>query len=271
MLDQTFPRSSEDLKTVGIALAEIDRGMTAGDWVLVVSDIFGEYLESFDWQKCEEYSLLRDIFDLLAAWLTRGGKTVYFVDCDLCDSEYRHPVPIGSGESVAVELWSEQVGKIFVLHSERNSGGNFVGVACERAFAGDTIGAYPPDTEPESTFRLVGPSTSNQLADAFRWIIDDDLWRRRVSFLDAKKNVTLFGGVVEKPSSGGSHYRVTFPNGARPYILDRNHDPQLDDHLKEIVSMVNLPFEVIKQTLLSGALPEREFLLSDVVPAAAIW
>lgn len=259
LVDQSFPRDLEDLRTVAAALGEIGVGLKQGEWVLVIPDVFVDYLDSFDWDKCEQYQLLRDIYNLLLRWFTRGSAQVLIVDCTREPRDYSHPVPLGSdASSAAVELWSGQVGKLLSLHEAAAFDKPFIGVACDKGFAGELCGAYEPPGQ--RAFRLVDQSGARNLSDAFHWVTDSDINRRSPTVAQVEKSVSIWGGLVENPN-GGSHYRVTFPNGDRPYVLDRNDDPQPDRYLKEICPLVGLPFDVVKHTLLNGTMPGRRFNL----------
>lgn len=261
MLDQTFPRSTAELEMLSAALGLLDEGLISGEWLLVMPAVFGVYLDSFDWDQCQSYPLLRDVYTLLSLWFSRGSATVKKIDCSLAIYPPEHPVPLGTEPSVGVELWSEEMGRLLVLHNGLATPKPFIAIASEGAFGGGELDVYPPGLPADSHFPLTGPSTLSSLEDSLDWEVDEDTVKREVSCDCLRSNLALFGAVIEKPSGGGSHWKVTFPRGSRPYMLDYNVDPQPDRFLKELVPLVHLPLQVIKQTLLHGKLPRKSFRL----------
>lgn len=264
LLDQSFPRDEEELQRVAIALGEIQGCIENDEAHLVVTEPLEEVVEVFEWdhpQLCSMYSLLQIIRDLLNQWfLQRHERLVKLKVPEDLDFQ-SHPVPKGSENQGLVEDWSVEVGKVFALHSECSKSREFfIGVACDCAFAGEELGEYDnPGSNP--TFPLIGPEDVNSLADAYEWSVPDGIRRRAVCFDDAYRNCFLLGATSIGPPSGGSHYKVKFPECDRPWPLDRNVDPLPLRFLKQLVPLAGYPLEVIIYALVNGVLPEYRLRL----------
>lgn len=258
ILDQAFPRDEDVLLVVGRALGEIQGLSEKGDIAILLTAILKLFVLDFDFNRTGPYPLLAIIYDLLVNWCLQPNAGVYTGEVDSIQDVVPHPLPSNCEPIGNTVLWAQETGKLLHLHDAVAKPGEFfIGIACPHAFAGLQPCEYSDSDQPARKFPLVGPNDLAGLGDAFIWNVPNDIHRRHVSFGDAKKNVELLGGVVSRPSSGGSHYIVRFPGGNRPWVLDYNHDPVLDSHIKELVAIVNQPFEYIKTTLLLGDFPRR--------------
>src|ERR1039457_5899819 len=116
-----------------------------------------------------------------------------------------------------------------MLYSTKCGGLDCVGLACDKAFSGNSCGTYPGDAG-KGRFPLVGPADLPKMDDFDRWVIPDTLHMKDVCFSDAKKNLPVIGGSVAKRPVG-SHYKVKFKGAPRSWVLDRNDDPLPDRYL----------------------------------------
>jgi hypothetical protein len=264
LLDQSFPRNVEELTRVAVALGTLGAMMSADDVRLLLTHAFEDLFLSFEWQRTQT-PLLRDIHRMLALWFqqTHGVITIDLPD----ETVTPHPLPQGcSGDGLA-EFWAQDVAKVLAAHNQcclRD--GPFIGVACDKAFAGEPLGSYEnPQGLP--VLPLVGPDNVKELAPAYEWRVSVDLLRKDVSFADAKKHVPLLGGRVQ--GATGSHYPVKF-RGARTWVLDWNDDPVPDTFIRELVEITGYPFPVIKATLLTGVpVGPPEFRISQLICSCA--
>jgi hypothetical protein len=254
ILDQNFPRSADELADMSIALANIHDDLINGKFGLVIPDTFVLFIETFDWNRTGAIPLFRDMYRILENWLLKYQAEVVRPNLPK-GTGAQHPLPCGCEQSNEANLWAEEVERLLIAHDEVcGSGAYFIGVACDRAFAGEEIGTYCPEPNARH-FPLVGPAQLNQLQSYWLFDIPGDLHQQKVTFNQAHNHVHLIGGVVQKPNSG-SHYRVTFPNGIRPWILDYNDDPQEDSRISQIVPLTGLDFDYIKFVLLRGTKPK---------------
>lgn len=253
ILDQNFPRSSSELYDISAALAAMHDGLVEGTFGIILPDTFVLFIEAFDWNRTGPIPLLRDIYRILESWLVRceGNVLKPCLPSAKCGS---HPLPCDCADSNEAALWAEELAKLLKEHDTVCTHNRFfIGVASHKAFAGVGDDTYCPEPQTRC-FPLVGPREVNQLDHYWNWEIPQDLHQHKVSFASAHDNAPLLGGKVEKPH-GGSHYRVTFPGGRRPWILDRNDDPQEDSRIAQIVDLTNYSFDYIKFVLLFGAKP----------------
>jgi hypothetical protein len=160
-----------------------------------------------------------------------------------------------------VPLWVDEVGRLLSIHGSITSSGEFfIGVACDSAFAGGPLGSY--QESPCARFPLVGLEQIPTLADAYQWVLEEDLNRRSVSVADAKANLHILGAIAFIETAGGSsHQKVKFRTG-RSWPLDRNIDPIPDRFVGQLEGITGYPFLVVKSTLLNGCLPDRISRLS---------
>ena len=212
-------------------------------------------MEEFDWNPTRPYALLNDVYRLVAQWLLQPSDSMIRAELSIVSGHSSHPIPDGCVMQGLVEVWADEVGRLLFCHDQLCSNGYCIGIACSRAFGGETLGSYGRIEAPRA-FPLVGPEDIGKLEDAYEWVIPNDIHRRVVSLKDACTHVDVLGSVgIDKPP-GGSHYKVKFRN-ARPWPLDRNIDPIPDRHLRELIEITGFPLHVIKTALIEGRLPRQ--------------
>ncbi len=260
ILDQSFPRDNDELTLVAGALGEIEGLLQTDKARLVLTDVLRDLVEDFEWQRAGPFLLLNDIHRLLNQWFLQPHERLVKIDVSHIERYRPHPLPKGRENQGLIEFWSDELGKMLVFHdSYCCSTEYFIGVACESAFSGGTLTEYDnPDSR--RAFPLVGPNEVEYLSDAYDWSdIPADIHQRKVTFDNACRNCFLIGAIrIDNPSSG-SHYKVRF-KGSRPWILDSNYDPVLEDHLKELVEITGYPLNVIKTALIEGRMPMKRVL-----------
>jgi hypothetical protein len=215
------------------------------------------FVDNFEWAGVASYPLLQVIHGLIVQWLLQPTSEVKLVPVETTTEYTPHPVPVDSGEGILIDLWREQVGKLYTLHKEKHGKSNFcVAVACDFAYSGGALGAYEPPF-PEERFPLVGPGQVGGLDDFDMWVIPHDLHQMSVTYASARKHLSILGGEVSVKAEG-SHYKVTFPRASRPWPLDYNMETIPNRFLDQLPALIGLPLEVIKYTLIFGRLPERK-------------
>ncbi len=256
ILDQSFPRDDSELLLVADALGELEGHLQKDTVHLILTADLRAFVEAFDWTRTGPYPLLNDIFRLLNQWFLQPHDRLVGVNVSEVENYKPHPLPRGTEKQGLVEIWSDEVGRMLVLHDACCTGNEFfVGVACVFAFAGEDVGEYDNPSN-QRVFPLVGPDTIDQLADAYEWDVPSDVHRKHVGFDDAHKNCMAIGATRVDSPSGGSHYRVIF-EGRRPWVLDPNTDPIPERFLRELVGITGYPIAVIKTVLINGKLPPK--------------
>jgi len=168
-----------------------------------------------------------------------------------------HKSAYGCGTPVSGEtqLWSEEVAKLLIEHDKVCTASIFfIGIACPKAFAGDQLGSYCPLPDARH-FPLVGPNEIAGLASYWTWSIPKNLHQHKVTVAQAKANIDVLGGQIEKQTSGTSHIRVDFGKGRGTWTLGTNDDPQEDSRIAQIEPLCGKPFEFVKYALLYGKEP----------------
>jgi hypothetical protein len=259
IVDQTFPRSVGELHLVRRALVQILQLLGQDKCVLLLTQTLRTFIvqldENFNWNRAAEYPHLPVIYDILSR-LGLQQHGVQTVDVSKANPFSPHPLPTGCLANEFGIRWSEEVGRLWVLHSRHCTPGKFfIGIACASAFAGEGSGAYE-NPEGLPVFPLVGPEELESLEDSSEWELPADLHQRAVSFDDAYKHVKVLGGEVQKPAAS-SHYQVRFV-GKRSWTLDRNVQRIPHHFLKELESITGQPVQVIKYVLLFGEWPKRK-------------
>ncbi len=259
VIDQTFPRSIDELRLLRKTLAEITDLIQLEKCRLILTDPIRDFIvgleSNFDWTQMGTYPELQVIYYLLGQ-LGLQQHGVQVVDVTYITEYSPHPLPSDCVACNAGADWSDELGRLLVVHSTRSTAGKFfIGVACTLAFAGKPLGKYDnPGNLP--AFPLVGPQDVSDLDDSVVWVLPDDLHRRDITFNDAYSRIKLLGGAVETPRSGSSHYPVRF-KGARTWPLDKNLAVIPDDFLRELVPITGYSLGVIKFVLLFGEWPDR--------------
>jgi hypothetical protein len=257
ILDQSFPRSIEELRLVSKALGRLTQGLEQQEFGVVLTKPIRDFIASgefFDWSKIREFPQLQAIYYALAQLgLQQAG--VQSFDLSGVLGYRKHPVPKGCLDGIIVDDWADEIGRLYLVHHRCADRIGFIGVACTHAFAEEPLGEYE-NPEDQPCFPLVGPDQVHALNDSEFWDVPDDVSRRNVSFDDAKKKICLLGGVVTKPS-GGSHYQVKFA-GHRTWPLDANHPEVPERYLRELREITGFDLPVIKYVLLLGKWPTRK-------------
>jgi hypothetical protein len=260
ILDHSFPRNEDELRIVAVALGEIQLLLQDDSIHLIITQVLGDLIREFDWTPSRRFSLLNDVYRLLAQLFLQPHDRLVSINTTVIDSASPHPILEGLSSQGLVEIWADELGKVLQLHDRCcNRGEFFIGIACERAFAGMDKGTYGAGVTTRA-FPIVGPSDLSTLADAYEWVIPEGAHRKQVSFRDAKRNCRLIGAIAVDSPQGDSHFKVRFP-GSRPWTLDPNDDPIPEPYLRELVDITGLPLGAIKAALADGIEPERRLRL----------
>ncbi len=256
LLDQTFPRSDEELRLVAQSLGELIKVIEEDTAHLVLTEAMRQMVEAFNWNRPHIHSLLIDIYRLLNQLFLQTHSRLLQVDTSVAKGHAPHPIPEGCMTGKHVEYWSDEMGRLLSLHDRCASDHNmFLGVACHLAFSGNPLGRYSNSNNPRA-FPLVGPLQLPTLADGYEWEVPTNIWNQSVSFESARKNSCHLGATAVEPPKSGSHYKVCFPE-KRPWALDKNCDPVPERFLKELILITGYPLEVIKTVLNTGEFPKR--------------
>lgn len=254
ILDQSFPRSDYELQIVKDALGEIQYLLEKDFAHVIVTNELREIVESYDWTENKTF----EIYRLLDQWFLQKHSRLIEIDVSEIRDYSPHPIPKGCNEKGLTILWADEVGKILVIHDRCcTSGQFFVGIICEKACAGDSLGEYENDCGLR-TFPLVGPEDINKLDDAYdsKWQLPRGSVKRKIKITDIQRNYKAIGAEsIEKPK-GDSHAKVKFKDG-REWTLDLNIDPVSEDHLPGLAAVSGYPLNVIKYALVNGELPRR--------------
>jgi hypothetical protein len=252
VLDQSFPIDDDELRAIAAGLGEIIQMLGDGKAVLAMTPVLCDLAESLDWNRPPaSQTVLRDIRRLFCQWILQPTKHVVFVQTSSVCGHAKHPIPDGRQSDGLVEFWSDELGRLQLLHNSVCSDEAFLGIACASGFSGGTRHSYGESAG--KAFPIVDLENLASLSDAFEWVLSHDLNNRSVTFDLAKRNCTVIGALrIEQPNSG-SHYKVVFKNGSWP--LDSNLKEIPDRFVKELAPITNLPWQVVKQTLLDGRLP----------------
>jgi hypothetical protein len=262
--DQSFPRSENILAIVGKALGEIQLLLEKEQALLALTPMLQLFVNDFDFDRTGPYPLLTIIYNLMVQWCLQPGEVVRVIETGNIEFSPLHPLPEGCQHDQNSAIWAEELGKVLCVHDQNAENGAFyLGIACPYGFSGLPKSTYPPKDNAVRKFPIVAKDEIDQLADSFRWEIPAGLHTQLVSFKNACDHVKLLGGTVHHPSSG-SHYTVTFPGAARPWVLDYNEDPLKDGFVKQLVPLTHYDFDVIKSVLVTGEFPARKFRLESL-------
>lgn len=257
LLDQSFPRDEEQLRRVAEALGELQLLLEDGVVQLVLTSALQEFVSIFNFEG--PYPLLLEIYRLLDQWFLQPHEDLIRADVSSVGESLPHPVPSGCSDEGLITYWSDEVGKLLVLHDHCAAPGTFfIGIACSNAFAGHPLGTYdgPADVR---AFPLVGPTEVMALHDAYTWHVRPDYAAQSVSFRDVQRNYSAIGAIsFDPPSGGGSHYKVKFRGGrGRTWVVDKNYKEVPEQYLRELIEITGYPVLAIKAALIAGKLPHR--------------
>lgn len=260
ILDQSFPRSNYELQIVKDALGEIQYLLENDFAHVILTNELREIVECYDWAESKTF----EIYKLLDQWFLQKHSSLIEIDVSDIKDYLPHPIPKGCDEKGLTIFWADEVGKILVIHDRCCASGQFfIGVTCEKAFAGDSLGEYE-NPGGLRTLPLVGSEDISKLADAYdsKWQLPRGSVKKKVEIADIQRNYKAIGAEsIEKPK-GGSHAKVKFKDG-REWTLDVNIDPVSEDYLPGLAVVSGYPLNVIKYTLVNGQLP-RKILRSKI-------
>ncbi|MBS0158915.1 MAG: hypothetical protein JSS26_10070 [Nitrospira sp.] len=230
---------------------------------LILTQTLREFVTEIDWSSPKAQGVLREIYRLFSQlFLTTPGKLLQ-IDVSTVTGHQPHPLPIGTlPDQGLIELWCDEIGRLLVLHDRSLKGnGFFIGIACEKGFAGDLCNSYFNPTG-KRAFPLVGPPQLSDLEDGYEWVLPSNSHQIEISFDDVKRHFKAIGGVrFEPPRSGGTHFKVHFGN-CRPWTCDINWGRSIGENvLNELKPLCNLPLLVIKYALRNGSLPPQRIRL----------
>lgn len=251
-LDQSFPRSKEDLECASVCLGELITLSQSGKIKILFTNLTGEFINDIQWEQHENVPLLSDIQRALALLFLSNGVLSVICDVQNDGNSTLHPLPNNCCANGNAEIWQEEMGIIFSIHQHHvKNGSNYIGIACDQAFAGYALSEYPPEAV---GFPIVGPQYISDIKEFESYEVHQNDIGESISYASAKKNLHVIGGKVEK-AKGTSHHRVTFRDAPRPWVLDKNDDPVPDAYLKQIVPLSGLREDVIRFALLHGRMP----------------
>lgn len=256
LLDQTFPRSDDELRLVAQSLGELLKVIEEDTAHLVLTEAMRRVVEAFNWNRPNIHSHLIDVYRLLNQLFLQTHSRLLRIDTSAVRDHAPHPIPEGCTAGEHIDNWSDEMGRLLSLHDRCTSDHKmFLGVACHLAFSGNPPSQYS-DPNSRRAFPLVGPLQLPTLADGYEWEAPTNIWNQSVSFESAKMNSCHLGAIAVEPPKGGSHYKVCFL-GKRPWALDRNCDPVPERFLKELIPITGYPLDVIKTVLNTGEFPKR--------------
>lgn len=254
ILDQSFPRTNDELLVVANALAIIQDLLDNREVYLIVPETFKEWIEQVDWEPPRDYALLVDVYRYLSNLFIMQNESVLdpILDNIITDP---HPIPTICTNESWLDIWALEMGKLLKLHDQASKDGEyFIGIACALGFAGKTCAAYCEDVA--RAFPHVDNITYKNLSPPYEWSTSIDIVRKDVTFALAKRNCKFIGAESVNEAVGTSHYKVNF-KGYRCWTLDKNVDPVPDNFLAELIPITGYPLNVIKQTLITGDYPRK--------------
>lgn len=266
VLDQSFPRDDDELRKVAATLGQIQGYLEEARAGLIMTDCLRAIAasESFDPTAYDESQLLRDLHRLFQQWVLQSHEGIEEIDVSEVENErYEpHPAPEGCEGMGLISVWQDEAGRILAVHDVVCHGYDyFIGVACESAFAGGSLGDYR-DADRRRCFPLVGPTTFERLSDAYVWDVPHDAVQKRVGLDDFRRNCRYIGAVDVSQPSGGSHCKVRFDDGSS-WPLDTNCDPVPAEHLRTLSRTTGYPTNVLKDCLVNGRPPRRVCRLQE--------
>lgn len=256
MMDQSFPKTRDDLLAAAVGLGEIQAGVERGDYFLVTTPVLDDFVESINWQQPGRGHLLGEIWHFLSRLLLQPNVRVRRISVHDVEGYQGHPIPEQCERAGLGDIWSDEMGRLLVIHDRNSSGSWFIGIACARAFAGELLCRYARH-ERSRCFPVVGPGNLESISDAWKYRPHPDALRGQITLRDVLKNVKVLGASEVDEPDGDSHYHVHFPR-ARPWVVDRNIDPVPEGFLRELVEKTGFPLPVIKHALKMGVLPPME-------------
>lgn len=266
ILDQSFPKSKDQLEAVLLSLGEME-SLLADDTIhILLTETLAEWVMDYEWSPPEHCPMLNEIFQFASHLFLSPKEGLIRLDLTEigCELEEYHPLREDYKNVGWSELWSLEMGKLFKLHtSVTRPNEYFIGIACEYGLSGrDT--KEVPDTVADRSFPLIGNDNLRCLEDAYDWVTNAGILGRDVPFSQAKKAIFLLGATeITKSRGGGSHHSVHF-KGARSWPLDTNDDPVPLHYLRGLVPITKKPIEVIIHVLLHEAFPPKRLKIPRI-------
>lgn len=270
ILDQSFPRTEEELIFVATALGELEELINDNKVKLITTQIFYDFITEFDWVSTTNSDILREIYRFLSQLFLRQddrivdmNRYIDYVNSLPTTNYYPHPLPKKCEQQPGLlDVWSDELGKILFVHDQCSVNEFFIGVVCAYGFAVQCIDEY---INPKNyrTFPLISPENISILIDAYTWDTPNNIHQKSVTVENVKKNCQVIGGILEKPDRD-SHYKVKF-QGVRPWTFSINDDPIPEAYLRQLVEKTQYPIEVIKTALISGKLPRKVLRLENLL------
>ncbi|NBO66034.1 MAG: hypothetical protein EBU88_14535, partial [Acidobacteria bacterium] len=168
MLDQSFPRSTDELMDTVGALGQLEELIRQGAVQIILTPTLCDFLQGFDWSREEHNRIITDVYRLLAQWALQQSDGARSVDLDDVSGHSPHPVPNEFSSVGLIEVWADEIGRLLKCHDDECSE-YCIGIASNLAFSGGTCMGYP-SSAPVKAFPLVGPKSIDRLADAYEYI-----------------------------------------------------------------------------------------------------
>ena len=265
ILDQSRQREVDELRRIASAIGTIGELLTKDRVHLVLTPVLRDVVSSFAGQPWKYPGLMQDVFRLLSQWFLQKHRGLIELDLASVAGHMPHPVPAGCVADELVVFWADEMGRLLKVHDECGRPGGFsIGIACDRAFAGEALGEYCVDSTAQARFPLVGPSTALMLSDAYDWEYDRNIQRKIVTLDLAKANCFALGCTEIRRPRRDSHCKFVFP-GKRNWTLSVNDDPVPVAYLQELCEITDYPLKVVRHSLISGSLPPRKLRLCRYV------
>ena len=262
ILDQSRQREITELRRIARSLGMIEKMVSEESVHVLLTPMMREVVEEFAGQPWKYRALMQDIFRLLSQWFLQKRAGVVELDLSSITGHSPHPVPSGCAADGLVMFWADEMGKLLIVHDECGPQGGFsIGVACDKGFAGESLGEYSAESISQPRFPLVDPQAARSLLDAYEWEYDDDVQKRKVTIKAAKSNCRALGCIKVLPPRRDSHCKFIFP-GKRSWTLSLNDDPVRVAYLQELCGITGYPLKVVRHALLTGSLPPRKLRFS---------
>jgi hypothetical protein len=262
LIDQSFPRDSEQLRMVATALGEVFAQVRSGRAKVLLTLTLKEFLDEIDWQQNQSIALLRQIHRELSQLFLQTHGTIVIQNLGQIKTYLPHPIPASASNAGFVEFWSDELGKLLILHDARAYKKEFfIGIACELAFSGGILGSYPLPHKARA-FPLVGPQELPKLLeDAFEWDVPIDCHTLTIGVDDICRNFRQLGAIQLEQPYKDSHYKIYFPDGLS-WTFDRNWGRDIGDNvLQQLKPRTGMPLGIIKYCLKEGKRPPKKLRL----------
>jgi hypothetical protein len=257
MLDQSRERQVDELQRIAVALGSMEQLLSDGSVNVVLTPLLRDVVEAFAQQPWKQQGLMLEISRLLSTWFLQRNETLIELDLSSITEYLPHPIPADCAKDQLVLFWADELGRLLIVHDECGPTEGFsIGIACDKAFAGEPLGAY--EVHAGRVFPLVGPDQiESVLLDAYEWELDKSVLRKPISLREARANCFALGASEVRTPRRDSHYKFIFPGRPRNWTLSRNDDPVPISYLRELCEITGYPLGVVRHTLLEGALPQR--------------